>query len=93
MGITGQRHEDAEDILEMKASCHATELRMDRAECYSTSSAYIGLTVGDNLFHKEVDFCAGESVSRAGAEATQSFTGYVTHVLVRVDNEGLYLVS
>lgn len=66
---------------------------MDRAECYSTSSAYIGLTVGDDLFHKEVDFCAGESVSRAGAEAAQSFTGYVAHVLIRIDNEGLYLVS
>jgi hypothetical protein len=64
MRIITQRHQDANNRLQVQTSCHAADLGMDAPQCSGTSGTSIWLSVLDDSIDEPVYLDISESVSR-----------------------------
>jgi hypothetical protein len=89
MGVIAQRHQYPEYILEMKASSHTTELRVNTSKSNGVTGTSIWLPISNDLVNQVVDLSGCKGISRAVAQTPQCLTGKVADEGIGKDNKQL----
>ena len=91
--IAAKRHQHSVDLLQVKASCHPTYLRMYRSKSHCASGTSIGISIRDNSVDQSVNFICCKGIARIVAELGQGFIRNRSDSTVRIHYQSLAVVS